>query len=100
MTLSELETPSLILDQSRLAANIAAMSARMKRHGVDLRPHLKTAKSADVARLATAAHSGAITVSTLVEAAYFARHGFRDITYAVGVTLAKLPRGADRKSVV
>jgi D-serine deaminase-like pyridoxal phosphate-dependent protein len=94
MTLSELETPSLILDQSRLAANIAAMSARMKRHGVDLRPHLKTAKSADVARLATAAHSGAITVSTLVEAAYFARHGFRDITYAVGVTLAKLPRVA------
>ena len=94
MKLYELETPSLILDRSRLAANIAAMSARMKRHGVDLRPHLKTAKSADVARLATAAHSGAITVSTLAEAAYFADHGFRDITYAVGVTPAKLPRVA------
>ena len=94
MTLYELETPSLILDRSRLAANIAAMSARMKRHGVDLRPHLKTAKSADVARLATAAHSGAITVSTLAEAAYFAEAGFRDITYAVGVTPAKLPRVA------
>ena len=94
MKLYELETPSLILDRSRLAANIAAMSARMKRHGVDLRPHLKTAKSADVARLATAAHSGAITVSTLAEAAYFAEAGFRDITYAVGVTPAKLPRVA------
>ena len=96
MKLSELETPSLILDRSRLAANIAAMSARMKEHGVDLRPHLKTAKSAEVARLATAAHrgafGGAITVSTLAEAAYFARHGFRDITYAVGVAPAKLPR--------
>ena len=94
MKLYELETPSLILDRSRLAANIAAMSARMKRHGVDLRPHLKTAKSADVARLATADHSGAITVSTLAEAAYFADHGFRDITYAVGITPAKLPRVA------
>ena len=94
MKLTDLETPSLILDRSRLAANIAAMSARMKRHGVDLRPHLKTAKSADVARLATAAHSGAITVSTLAEAAYFAEAGFRDITYAVGVTPAKLPRVA------
>ena len=94
MKLYELETPSLILDRSRLAANLVAMSARMKRHGVDLRPHLKTAKSADVARLATAAHSGAITVSTLAEAAYFAEAGFRDITYAVGVTPAKLPRVA------
>lgn len=94
MTLSELETPSLILDQSRLAANIAAMSARMKRHGVDLRPHLKTAKSADVARLATASHSGGITVSTLAEATYFAAHGFRDITYAVGIAPDKLPRVA------
>ena len=94
MKLTDLETPSLILDQSRLAANIAAMSARMKNHGVDLRPHLKTAKSAEIARLATAAHSGAITVSTLAEAAYFANRGFRDITYAVGVTPAKLPRVA------
>ena len=94
MKLSELETPALILDRPRLAANIAAMSARMKDHGVDLRPHLKTAKSADVARLATAAHSGAITVSTLAEAAYFTRSGFRGITSAVGITPAKLPRVA------
>ncbi len=94
MKLNDLETPALILDRPRLAANIAAMSARMKDHGVDLRPHLKTAKSADVARLATAAHSGAITVSTLAEAAYFAGRGFRDITYAVGITPAKLARVA------
>ena len=94
MKLCELDTPALILDRSRLEANIAAMSARMTGHGVDLRPHLKTAKSADVARLATAAHSGAITVSTLAEAEYFASHGFRDITYAVSLAPAKLPRVA------
>ena len=94
MKLSELQTPSLVLDRPRLAANIAAMSARMTEQGVNLRPHLKTAKSADVARLATAAHSGGITVSTLAEAAYFAANGFRDITYAVGIAPAKLPRVA------
>lgn len=90
--LVDLQTPALILDRPRLKANIAAMSAHINDHGVDLRPHLKTAKSVEIARLATAAHSGAITVSTLAEATYFAAHGFRDITYAVGVTADKLPR--------
>jgi D-serine deaminase-like pyridoxal phosphate-dependent protein len=66
------------------------MSERMKRHGVDLRPHLKTAKSVEVARLATAGHSGGVTVSTLNEAAYFIGHGLRDITYAVGIVPTKL----------
>ena len=90
MTLDELRTPALILDRARLERNLAAMSARMRARGVDLRPHLKTAKSIDVARLATAGHSGAITVSTLDEAAYFARAGFGDIVYAVGIAPGKL----------
>ncbi len=55
---------------------------------------MKTAKSAEVARLATAGHSGGITVSTLKEAAYFAEHGFTDLVYAVGIELAKLDRVA------
>ncbi|MCH9019206.1 MAG: alanine racemase [Proteobacteria bacterium] len=90
MKLSDLKTPALVLDRARLERNVAAMSRRMKAHGVDLRPHMKTAKSAEVARLATAGHSGGITVSTLAEAAYFVRNGFRDITYAVGIVPAKL----------
>lgn len=94
MKLTDLDTPALILDRARLEANLARMSARAKRLGVDLRPHMKTAKSADVARLATAGHSGGITVSTLKEAEYFLEHGFRDQTYAVGISLAKLDRVA------
>ena len=94
MKLAELETPSLILDQARLQANTVRMSARAHALGVDLRPHMKTAKSAEVAKLATAGHSGGITVSTLKEAEYFAGHGFRDITYAVGIVPAKLARAA------
>ncbi len=94
MKLSELDTPTLILDRGRLEANVARMSARARKLGVDLRPHMKTAKSAEVGRLATAGHSGGITVSTLKEAEYFARHGFTDMVYGVGISLDKLARVA------
>ncbi len=94
MKLSELDTPALILDRGRLEANVARMSARARALGVDLRPHMKTSKSAEVGRLATAGHSGGITVSTLKEAEYFAEHGFTDMIYGVGISLAKLARVA------
>jgi D-serine deaminase-like pyridoxal phosphate-dependent protein len=70
------------------------MSARARALRVDLRPHMKTAKSAEVGRLATAGHSGGITVSTLKEAEYFAEHGFTDMIYGVGISLDKLARVA------
>jgi D-serine deaminase-like pyridoxal phosphate-dependent protein len=70
------------------------MAGAVQRHGVALRPHMKTAKSAAVARLATAGQAGGITVSTLAEAEYFAREGFRDILYAVGIVPTKLDRVA------
>ncbi len=47
-----LNTPRLILDADRLERNAARMRARCDALGVTLRPHLKTAKSADVARIA------------------------------------------------
>lgn len=94
MQLDTLPTPALILDRDILMRNLTAMSARMKEHGVSLRPHLKTSKSADVARLATRDHSGAITVSTLAEVEYFLDRGFTDITYAVGFVPAKAAQAA------
>ncbi|WP_374302164.1 alanine racemase [Ferrovibrio sp.] len=93
ITLADLPTPSLILDQRRLLNNIARMQARARELGVMLRPHLKTAKSAKVAELAVG-KGGPLTVSTLAEAAYFARAGFTDITYAVPMAPAKLPQAA------
>ena len=90
MTLDDLPTPCLILDRTILRRNLAAMAAAVARHGVPLRPHMKTAKSIDVARLALAGQPGGITVSTLAEAEYFAAHGIADILYAVGITPQKL----------
>ncbi|MBV1799555.1 alanine racemase [Siccirubricoccus sp. G192] len=90
MTLDDLTTPCLVLDLGILKRNLAAMAAAVARHpGLTLRPHLKTAKSREVARLA-APDCGPITVSTLAEARYFAEGGWRDQIYAVGITPRKL----------
>jgi D-serine deaminase-like pyridoxal phosphate-dependent protein len=85
MLLDDLPTPSLILDLDRLERNCDRMIRRAAELGVRLRPHMKTAKSADVGRLATRERAVGVTVSTLAEAEYFARAGFGDITYAVGI---------------
>lgn len=104
MNLDQLPSPSLILDKSRLLANIARMQASADRLGVRLRPHLKTLKSAKAANALLAAGAQGITVSTLREAGYFLDHGITDITYAVGMVPARLDdaaaliaRGADLK---
>ncbi|HUC18197.1 MAG TPA: alanine racemase [Acetobacteraceae bacterium] len=94
MKLSEIPTPALALDRRILKRNIATMAEALARHRVMLRPHLKTAKSIDVARLVLGGVDGAITVSTLAEAEYFAAHGIKDILYAVGITPEKLARVA------
>ena len=89
-SLHELPTPCLLLDLDILARNLARMANAVARHpGVALRPHMKTAKCAEIARIA-APNGGPITVSTLAEARHFAAHGFRDQIYAVGITPAKL----------
>ena len=102
MRLTDLPTPCLVLDRRILARNLATMAQAVQRHGVLLRPHMKTAKSIDVARMALALQQpneaegkgGAITVSTLAEAEYFAGHGIADILYAVGITPQKLDQVA------
>ena len=99
MRLADLPTPCLVLDRVILERNIATMATALARHGVPLRPHMKTAKSIDVARLATAGQPGGITVSTLAEAEYFAGHGISDILYAVGITPQKLDQVAKLNSV-
>ena len=90
MKLADLPTPCLVLDRAILQRNLDRMAHAVARHGVALRPHMKTAKSIDVAKLATANQFGGITVSTLAEAEYFLGHGITDILYAVGITPQKL----------
>jgi len=101
---AERETPCLLVDADRLDGNIARLQARMDSLGVQLRPHMKTAKSIDVANRLHPHGPGPITVSTLAEAEYFAGHGYHDIIHAVGLApqrctraLALRSRGVDLK---
>lgn len=94
MTLDVLPTPCLLLDRAKLEANLARMRERAHALGVALRPHMKTAKSAEVARRALCGERGGITVSTLREADYFSQHGFDDILYAVAMVPGKIGEAA------
>ena len=87
--LSDLPTPCLVLERSRLASNIERMADRARTLGVALRPHLKTCKSVDIAAM-VAPERSRVTVSTLREARYFAAAGFSDLLYAVGIAPQKL----------
>ncbi|MBR8652167.1 DSD1 family PLP-dependent enzyme [Achromobacter sp. Marseille-Q0513] len=106
-TLESLDTPCLVLDETRMTRNIERLNGLMAGHGVRLRPHLKTPKSIDVARRVMTEPTGPAAVSTLQEAEQFAAAGITDLLYAVGVAPAKLDRvlalrrqGADLTVVV
>ncbi|WP_307180539.1 DSD1 family PLP-dependent enzyme [Streptomyces canus] len=92
-TLADPDTPFAVVDVHKARRNVERLAARTERLGVTLRPHVKTAKSLDVAALL---HEGdrpcPVTVSTLAEAEAFADGGYTDITYAVGIDPHKLPR--------
>jgi D-serine deaminase-like pyridoxal phosphate-dependent protein len=90
MMLHQLQTPCLVLDAVRMERNVARLRARVADLGVRLRPHLKTAKSVEVARRVMDSPRGPATVSTLKEATLFAAAGVRDILYAVGIAPGKL----------
>jgi D-serine deaminase-like pyridoxal phosphate-dependent protein len=94
MSLTKLHTPALILNLNRLEANAAAMAARLEKHQVTLRPHLKTAKSADVAAVTRKHGAVGIAVATLKEAEYFAQQGYSDLQYPVCITPDKYHRAA------
>jgi D-serine deaminase-like pyridoxal phosphate-dependent protein len=97
MELESLKTPCLLLDVERVRRNAERMSERVRASGARLRPHVKTHKCVEVARLQTAEDGGAITVSTLHEARAFSRHGFKDILYAVPVEPGKFDEAIELK---
>jgi D-serine deaminase-like pyridoxal phosphate-dependent protein len=72
-------TPYLCVDLPVVEANVAAMAAHARELGVALRPHAKTHKSLELARLQLEAGAVGLTVATIGEAEAFAAAGFRDL---------------------
>jgi len=90
MSFDRVPTPALLLDLDVLESNLSRMADRCARMGVALRPHIKTHKSLEIARMQRALGARGITVSTLYEAGVFADEGFDDITWAFPVQLTRL----------
>jgi D-serine deaminase-like pyridoxal phosphate-dependent protein len=89
MQLETIKTPALIVDIERVKRNAELISARAKALNVALRPHVKTHRCIEIARLQIENNAGGIMVSTLSEAYFFAENGFSDITYGVPVERGK-----------
>jgi D-serine deaminase-like pyridoxal phosphate-dependent protein len=70
-----LNTPALVIDRDALDRNVAAMAAFAKAKGVALRPHAKTHKSADIARLQMKAGALGVCCAKLGEAEALAEGG-------------------------
>src|SRR5204863_455723 len=82
-----LDTPRVVVDLARVAANIERLQVEMDRRGIALRPHAKTHKSVAVARMQLGAGAGGITVGTLGEATAGLRaDGFAIDTISAGST--------------
>ena len=82
LSLDDLATPFLYIDLERMNTNIDTMAAAARDLGVRLRPHAKTHKVPEIARLQIAAGAAGITVSKVSEAEVFADAGFDDLFLA------------------
>ena len=66
--LDDLSTPAPIVDLGVMEANIARVAEYARQRNLDLRPHIKTHKSVEIARRQLAAGSAGLTCATLHEA--------------------------------
>ena len=84
-SLDDLATPFLYVDLDRMNSNINTMAAAARGLGVRLRPHAKTHKVPEIARLQIAAGASGITVAKVSEAEVFADGGIDDVFVAYQV---------------
>jgi D-serine deaminase-like pyridoxal phosphate-dependent protein len=79
---TDLDTPSLLIDLDVLERNLAEMASVARDAGVRLRPHTKTHKSPEIARMQSDAGAAGITVAKLGEAEVMVDAGFDDVLVA------------------
>src|SRR5437763_16922144 len=91
---SSLPTPAFLVDRSIVERNCTRMRQKARESGVAFRPHDKTHKTVEIARMQHGGALGPISFSTMIETDFFTNAGFGDITYALPMAPAKLPRDA------
>ncbi len=96
MHVAELDTPAVVVDLNVLEGNLREMSSYCADHGLGLRPHIKTHKIPEIARMQVRLGACGITVAKLGEAEIMARAGLDDILVAYPIVgAAKLARLVD-----
>jgi D-serine deaminase-like pyridoxal phosphate-dependent protein len=88
----DLRTPSVLIDKTRLEQNVDRMQAAATARGVRLRPHAKTHKSPDLARVQIARGAIGICCAKLGEAEVFAAAGIDDIRLPYPINPANVDR--------
>ena len=83
--IEQLSTPVPVIDEDRMAANIARVQACMDKEGKAFRPHIKTHKIPAVAEQQVAAGARGINCQKVTEAEVFADAGFDDILITFNV---------------
>lgn len=75
-------TPCLMVDEAIMMANIRRMAEHCRTYGCALRPHVKTHKTPELAKLQLAEGAGGITIAKISEAEVMAEAGIDDIFMA------------------
>lgn len=82
MRVTEVSTPAVVVDLDVLKRNLDRMSAYCAAHGLGLRPHTKTHKTLEVARMQLAQGARGLTVAKVGEAEVMAETGTKQILVA------------------
>lgn len=89
----EIDTLALLIDYEVMLRNLRQMQAKANQYGVKLRPHIKTHRMPELAKLQMAEGAAGITVAKVGEAEVMAAHGLTNIFIANEIVgLSKLAR--------
>lgn len=80
--LMAIETPAVVIDRGRFEANLELVRRLGAANRLNVRPHIKTHKSVEVAELQMATGASGITASKPSEARVFVEAGFPSVTVA------------------
>jgi len=83
--LYQIETPNVLIDYQRLVQNIESIQKIADDNQIKLRPHIKTHKCLEIARLQLENGATGITCAKIEEAIVFAKDGVSSITVAYPV---------------
>lgn len=90
---SQIDTPALLIDREIMQDNLRFMQNKANKYKVKLRPHVKTHRMPELAKLQVAGGACGITVAKVGEAEIMAENGLADIFIANQIVgISKLER--------